>query len=87
MRSYEFTLENEHGLHARPAGMFIQICNRYQGDVVLHKDGQEYNGKSMLGILKMAASKGDQIKVVATGVDEDAIINAIEELIENNFGE
>lgn len=87
MKKYEFTLQNEHGLHARPAGLFIQTCNKYQSAVSLYKADQMYNGKSMLGILKMAASKGDIIRVEVDGADESEAIADIKALISGNFGE
>ncbi len=87
MKQFEFTLKNEHGLHARPAGLFIQVCNRFQCSVNLYKGDQKYNGKSMLGILKMAASKGDAIRIEADGADESEAIKAIQTLVDNNFDE
>ncbi len=87
MKKYEFTLQNEHGLHARPAGLFIQACNKYQSTISLYKEDQMYNGKSMLGILKMAASKGDVIRVEVDGSDESEAIDEIKALISGNFGE
>ncbi|MBF4695288.1 HPr family phosphocarrier protein [Fusibacter ferrireducens] len=87
MKNHEFTLQNEHGLHARPAGLFVQVCNKYQSAVNLYKADQKYNGKSMLGILKMAASKGDVIRVEVDGVDESEAIDEIKSLIRGNFGE
>lgn len=87
MKQYEFALQNEHGLHARPAGLFIQACNKYQSAVSLYKADQMYNGKSMLGILKMAASKGDVIRVEVEGTDESEAIAEIKALVNGNFGE
>ncbi|GAU78269.1 HPr family phosphocarrier protein [Fusibacter sp. 3D3] len=87
MKQFEFALQNEHGLHARPAGLFIQTCNKFQSAVSLYKADQKYNGKSMLGILKMAASKGDVIRVEVEGTDESDAIAEIKVLIHSNFGE
>lgn len=87
MLQFEFVLNNEHGLHARPASLLIAACDGFKSKITLHKNGQSYNGKSMLSILKMAASKGDEIRVEVEGEDETEASMEIKRLIDNNFGE
>jgi len=87
MKVYEFTLQNTHGLHARPAGLFVQECGKFQSSVALFKGDTKVNGKSMLGLMKIAASKGDQLKLEVEGADEEAALAALKALIDNNFGE
>ena len=87
MKAYEFEIQNDHGLHARPASMLIQTLNKFQSAVSLFKEGQKYNGKSMLNIMKMAAAKGDVILVEASGDDEELCIEAVKSLVLSGFGE
>ena len=87
MKVYEFTLQNTHGLHARPAGLFVQECGKFQSSVALFKGDTKVNGKSMLGVLMLAASKGDQLRVEAEGQDELAAIDAIKKLVDSQFDE
>jgi len=87
MKNYEFELKNEHGLHARPAGLFVQECGKYQSTVALIKGELRVNGKSMLGLLKMAASKGDRIRLEVEGVDEMQAVEGLSALIDRGFDE
>ncbi|MDH8679512.1 HPr family phosphocarrier protein [Fusibacter bizertensis] len=87
MKVYEFVLNNTHGLHARPAGLFVQACSKFQSSVALHKGDVKVNGKSMLGIMKIAASKGDELKIEIEGADESEALEALKQLIDNNFDE
>jgi phosphocarrier protein len=81
------TIENELGLHARAATMFVQVAAKYQSDILIIKDGREVNGKSIMGILTLVASKGTKIRVRATGSDAEAFIEAISKLVKDKFGE
>jgi phosphocarrier protein HPr len=87
MKSYEFELKNEHGLHARPAGLFVQECGKYQSAVALFKGELKVNGKSMLGLLKMAASKGDIIRIEVDGTDEETALKGLKALVDRGFDE
>lgn len=87
MKSYEFKLQNEHGLHARPAGLFVQECGKYQSAVALFKGELKVNGKSMLGLLKMAASKGDIIRMEVEGSDEESALQGLKALVDRGFDE
>ncbi|MFH0899603.1 MAG: HPr family phosphocarrier protein [Pseudomonadota bacterium] len=78
---------NELGMHARAATKFVQLANRYQADVEVEKDEQVVNGKSIMGVLMLVASKGTSIKVRAYGDDADICISAISDLVRSRFGE
>ena len=82
-----FLIVNVLGLHARAAAQLVQTANRYQAEVHVEKDGQEVNGKSIMGVLTLAAAKGTQIVVSVEGEDADAAMGALAAVIENGFGE
>ena len=82
-----FLIVNTLGLHARAAAQLVQTANRYRAEVHVEKDGAEVNGKSIMGVLTLAAAKGTQIVVSCKGEDADAAMVALSSLIENGFGE
>jgi phosphocarrier protein len=82
-----FTIVNTLGLHARAAAQLVQLANRYRSEVHVEKDGQEVNGKSIMGVLTLAAAKGSEILVSCDGEDADAAMTALAALIEAGFGE
>ena len=81
------TVRNKMGLHARPAAMIVQAANKFACDVTLEKDGQNVNGKSIMGVLMLAAAKGTTVTVRADGDDADKCAAAIAELFEKGFNE
>lgn len=83
----EFTVKNKLGLHARAAALFVRLSSKFSSDVKLSKDGYEVDGKSILGVLSLAAAKGNEIRVVIRGNDADTAMKEIEDLIESGFGE
>jgi phosphocarrier protein len=83
----EFEIMNRLGLHARAAAQFVHLANRFASDVRIFKDGVEVNGKSIMGVLMLAAPKDSRILVRAAGPDAEAALSAIGELIERKFGE
>ena len=87
MKQGECTIVNRLGLHARAAAQFVQVANQYSADILLKKDDMEVNGKSIMGILMLAAPKGSVVGLIADGPDEDEAYNALVELINNGFGE
>lgn len=87
MKRMDIELNNEAGLHARPACMFVEEAAKHSSKVMLYKNGKEYNGKSLLSILSMGARKGEKITIAADGADEGAVIEALKVLIENGFKE
>lgn len=85
--SKEFVIKNRLGLHARAAAQFVRLVNKFESDVTLMKDSYEINGKSILGVLSLAAVQGTTIKIVATGNDAREALKQIELLVESGFGE
>jgi len=81
MYKEEITLTNETGLHARPASLFVKESAKYESEIKLIKEGQEYNGKSIMGILSMGASKGDKLTIQAEGKDEEEAVKGLIELL------
>ena len=81
------TIKNKLGLHARAAVKLMNLSNRFNSSVKISKDGNEVDGKSILGILTLAAVKGSQITLKVSGKDEKAAVRAIVELINNKFEE
>lgn len=83
----KFTIKNTLGLHARAAAAFVKTSNRYQSEVIVIKDGMSVNGKSIMGVLMLAAAKGSAVDIVARGDDADEAVEALGRLIEEKFGE
>jgi len=82
-----FVIVNTLGLHARAAAQLVQTANRYKAEVLVDKDGQEVNGKSIMGVLTLAAAKGSEITVTVEGDDADKALEALAKVIESGFGE
>ncbi|MBS4534064.1 HPr family phosphocarrier protein [Clostridium sp. D2Q-14] len=85
MKNLEIELQNETGLHARPASLFIREASKYTSDIVVIKDGTEYNGKSIMGILSMGASKGNKLTIKIKGIDEEQAYEGLKLLFENEI--
>jgi phosphocarrier protein len=83
----EVTIKNRLGLHARPAALFVQLANKFKSDISVIKDKEEVNGKSIMGIMMLAAGQGTVLKIRADGADAEAALKAIVSLVETNFGE
>jgi len=81
------TVVNPLGLHARPAAQFVKLANRFTSDIEVVKDGVPVNGKSIMGVMILAAECGSAITVRASGSDEAAAVAALIELITSGFGE
>lgn len=82
-----FTIRNRLGLHARAAALLVKTANRFATEVFIEKDGIEVNGKSIMGLLMLAASKGSRITVKVEGENAAGVLQVLGELIENKFGE
>ena len=78
---------NKNGLHARPAAEIVKVSARFQSEIVLLRDGMEVNGKSIMGVMMLAAECGATLVLRAEGSDADAAIEALAALIQNKFGE
>lgn len=87
MLSKTITVQNQVGLHARPATFFIQKSNEFKSSIWIEKDERRVNAKSLLGVLSLGITKGTEIKIVTDGVDEEEAINALEALIDSNFSD
>lgn len=81
------TLKNRLGLHARAAAKLVHTAGTFESRITLDKEGDEVDGKSILGLLLLAAGKGTSLKVRADGADEGAAIAALEDLVERRFDE
>lgn len=78
---------NKLGLHARPLSKWLQVVNKYDIEVEVFKDGNKYNGKSLLSLMKMGAQKDDELVIEMKGKDESSALNELIELVQNGFGE
>ena len=87
MTTREVRIRNRLGLHARAAARFVHSANRFRSRVTLGRDGRIMDGKSILGILLLAACQGSLLQVGADGDDEQAAVDALSALIEGGFGE
>ena len=83
----EVVVQNQVGLHARPATFFIQKANEYKSNIWVEKDERNVNAKSLLGILSLGITRGTSITVVAEGPDEEEAVTALVDLISSNFAE
>ena len=77
----EILIKNEAGLHARPAALFVQIANKYDSDISVRKGKRVVNGKSIMGIMMLAAAKGSRIFIRADGDDADMALQELEKLL------
>jgi phosphocarrier protein len=83
----ELVVINKLGIHARPAAMFVKVANRFTCDIMVEKDGETINGKSIMGLMMLAAGPGTRLLVSCNGEDSQAALDAIEELIKRKFDE
>ncbi len=85
MPACELTIPNEEGLHARPAAKFVKLASRFASEIWVEKDDEEINGKSIMGLMMLAAAQGAVIKVSAEGDDAEEAISKITELVNSGF--
>ena len=83
----EAVVNNQVGLHARPATFFIQKANEFKSAIWVEKDERKVNAKSLLGVLSLGIVKGTTITLIADGADEKEAVEALVELVKDNFGE
>ncbi len=83
----EVTIVNRYGLHARPAAEFVKLANRFGSEVWIRKDDVEVSGKSIMGVMMLAAECGSAVNIRARGDDAEAAVGALVGLIQNGFGE
>ncbi len=87
MLTREFTITNKLGLHARPAAMFVKVSSAHQSEIWVEKDDEQVNGKSIMGLMMLAAGYGSKLTVTAEGVDAEQAMAQIEALIAGGFSE
>ena len=87
MYTQEVTINNEVGLHARPATYFIRKANEFKSSIWIERDERRVNAKSLLGVLSLGIVKGTTVNIVADGVDENEAIATLSELIDSDFSE
>jgi phosphocarrier protein len=83
----ELVVQNKMGIHARPAAMIVRITNKYKCDVFVEKDEEQVNGKSIMGLMMLAAGKGSKVKFLATGDDSASMLSELEALFAKKFDE
>jgi len=83
----EIAIVNRLGLHARPAALFVKVASRYRSDVWVKKENEEVNGKSIMGLMMLAAGQGSKLQVRCEGPDAARALDEIEELIKARFNE
>jgi phosphocarrier protein len=83
----DFLVANKLGIHARPAAMFVKTANRFTCDIFVEKDGEKVNGKSIMGLMMLAAGPGSKLKLEASGTDAAQAVKEIEALIQRKFDE
>ena len=86
-RSIEVMIANKFGLHARPAAEFVKLANRFSSEIWVRKDDVEVSGKSIMGVMMLAAEHGSTIVIRAAGEDSDDALSALESLVSSRFGE
>lgn len=80
-------VQNQMGIHARPAAMIVRVTNRFKSEVFFEKDDEQVNGKSIMGLMMLAAGKDSEIKTLASGPDAAECLDALEDLFASKFDE
>ena len=83
----ELTIQNRLGLHARPSAMFVKVCSRFRSEIWVEKDGEQVNGKSIMGLMMLAAGPGSKVRVHAEGQDALQALTELETLLQRKFDE
>lgn len=87
MPQREFTIQNKLGIHARPAAQFVKTASRFTSEVRVEKDGEEVDGKSIMGLMMLAAGLGSKLRFSAKGKDSAALLTEMEALFARKFDE
>jgi len=83
----ELVVQNKMGIHARPAAMIVRITNKFRAEVLVEKDEEQVNGKSIMGLMMLAAGKGAKVRFIATGADAAGLLAELESLFARKFDE
>lgn len=86
-KSLELTVSNKMGIHARPAAMIVRVANKYEAELQVEKDGEAVNGKSIMGLMMLAAGSGSKLTLTASGDDADKVLREMEDLFGRKFEE
>jgi phosphocarrier protein HPr len=87
MKCRKIIIVNKLGLHARASAKFVSLASEFKSEVLLRRNDQEVNGKSIMGIMMLAAAKGSELELCADGKDETHAVEALTALIQDRFGE
>ncbi len=87
MKEVKLQIKNKLGLHARPAALFVKTAAKFKSDVFIARDSQVVNGKSIMGVMMLAAEKGAELIITANGDDEDDALKKLSELFDRKFDE
>ncbi len=85
MKTFNFTITDELGIHARPAGLLVKLAGGYQSDISIVKDGKSANAKRIMALMSLSATKGTEITIQVEGPDEDEAAKAVEEFLKANL--
>ena len=85
--SKDLVINNRLGMHARPSARFVKVSNRYKAEIWVEKDGEQVNGKSIMGLMMLAAGQGSKLHVTAEGPDAAQALDDLEHLVRSNFDE
>ncbi len=83
----ELVVINRLGIHARPAALFVKVSSKFQSSITVEKDGEQINGKSIMGLMMLAAGLGARLTLIIDGPDAEAALRELEELFKNKFNE
>ena len=83
----DLTIMNRLGLHARPSAMFVKVCSRFKSEIWVEKDGERVNGKSIMGLMMLAAGQGSKLRIICEGPDCDKAVSEIEAVVLRKFDE
>ncbi len=87
MKNRTIVVVNKLGMHARASAKFVNLASQFKSEITLERNGHQANGKSIMGIMMLAAGKGSQLNLHVSGQDEDEAMHALRNLVENRFGE
>lgn len=85
--SRDILVINKLGIHARPAAMFVKAANKFESNITVEKDGEQVNGKSIMGLMMLAAGQGSKLVITAEGHDAEAAVRELESLFHRKFDE
>lgn len=83
----ELVIQNQYGIHARPAAMFVKTASKFQADVTVEKGNMKVSGKSIMGLMTLEAGNGAKVKIHAEGVDAERVLDELQKLVEQKFHE